>query len=190
MAIAGTSISICVAKSNPASEAPKLKRARLAFTEINVKSVSMKTLIKNAQVVLPAGTIQTSVLISGNKIQAIDPPVQTSADVTIDATGKFLLPGVIDDQVHFREPGLTHKEDLAHASRACAKGGVTSFLEMPNTIPNAINQQLLDAKLDLAAKSSLVNYGFYIGATTSNLAELKNGNAHARHQNLHWFQHR
>jgi len=84
-----------------------------------------------------------------------------------------LLPGVVDDQVHFREPGLTHKEDLAAASRACAKGGVTTFLEMPNTVPPAKTQALLDAKLALAAEKSVVNYGFYIGATPDNLEDLK-----------------
>jgi dihydroorotase len=83
------------------------------------------------------------------------------------------MPGVIDDQVHFREPGLTHKEDLHHASRACAKGGVTTFLEMPNTNPNTIDQVQLEAKLARAAEVSLVNYGFYIGATPDNVAELK-----------------
>jgi dihydroorotase len=145
----------------------------MAMNEINVKSVSMKTLIKNAQVVLPDKTTQTSVLIAGTKIMAIDPPAATKVDLTIDAAGKVLLPGVIDDQVHFREPGLTHKEDLAHASRACAKGGVTSFLEMPNTIPNATTQSLINDKLALAGKSSLVNYGFYIGATSTNLDDLK-----------------
>jgi dihydroorotase len=84
-----------------------------------------------------------------------------------------LLPGVIDDQVHFREPGLTHKEDLATASRACAKGGVTTFLEMPNTVPAATNQARLEEKLALAAGKSLVNYGFYIGATSDNVDELR-----------------
>ena len=84
-----------------------------------------------------------------------------------------LLPGVVDDQVHFREPGLTHKEDLAAASRACAKGGVTTFLEMPNTKPSATTQQLVDDKYALAAKKSLVNYGFYIGATPNNIEDLR-----------------
>jgi dihydroorotase len=84
-----------------------------------------------------------------------------------------LLPGVIDDQVHFREPGLTHKEDLATASRACAKGGVTTFLEMPNTSPATINQARLEDKLALAARKSIVNYGFHIGATPDNIEELK-----------------
>ena len=104
----------------------------------------MKTLIKNAHVVLPSETVQASVLIEGDKIAAIDPSIATAADEVIDAQGLHLIPGVIDDQVHFREPGLTHKEDLLHASRACAAGGVTTFLEMPNTIPNAITQELLE----------------------------------------------
>ncbi len=133
----------------------------------------MKTLIKNATVVLPDNVVQTSVLIDGTQIADIDVAVGVEADIEIDATGKHLLPGVIDDQVHFREPGLTHKEDLKHASRACAKGGVTSFLEMPNTIPNTITQAELDAKLKLASTRSLVNYGFYIGATPENVDTLK-----------------
>jgi dihydroorotase len=134
---------------------------------------NMKTLMKNAQVVLPEGIAKTSVLIDGEKIADIDPAVQTAADETIDAEGLHLLPGVIDDQVHFREPGLTHKEDLVHASRACAKGGVTTFLEMPNTRPAATTQALLEEKLLLASQRSLVNYGFYIGATPHNLDELR-----------------
>ncbi|MCP6756237.1 amidohydrolase family protein, partial [Klebsiella pneumoniae] len=84
--------------------------------------------------------MRTSVLVDNDKIAAIDPAIHTVAEVTVDATGLHLIPGVIDDQVHFREPGLTHKEDLYTASRACAKGGVTTFLEMPNTVPNATTQ--------------------------------------------------
>ena len=133
----------------------------------------MKTLIRNATVVLPQGTSSVSVLIDGTQIADIDPAIQVSADEVVDATGLHLLPGVVDDQVHFREPGLTHKEDLHHASRACAKGGVTTFLEMPNTIPNTIDQVQLEAKLARAAEVSLVNYGFYIGATPDNLPALK-----------------
>ncbi len=133
----------------------------------------MKTLIKNAHVVLPTGVEAISVLIEDEKIAAIDAAIQTSADEVVDAAGLHLLPGVIDDQVHFREPGLTHKEDLAHASRACAKGGVTTFLEMPNTKPSATTQALVDQKYALAAKNSLVNYGFYIGATPNNVEDLR-----------------
>jgi dihydroorotase len=133
----------------------------------------MRQLIKNAQVVLPSGIERVSVLAEGERIADIDPAPQVRVDDTIDAAGLHLLPGVIDDQVHFREPGLTHKEDLATASRACAKGGVTTFLEMPNTVPPAITQVRLEEKLALAASKSLVNYGFYIGATPDNVAELQ-----------------
>ena len=133
----------------------------------------MKKLFKNATVVLPSGSVETSVLVDGSTIADIDVAISVEADEVIDCTGKHLLPGVIDDQVHFREPGLTHKEDLEHASRACAKGGVTSFLEMPNTVPNTIKQSILEDKLAIASKSSLVNYGFYIGATPNNVDVLK-----------------
>jgi dihydroorotase len=133
----------------------------------------MRTLIKNAQVVLPKGIAPVSVLIDGQTIAEVDPAIQIVADETVDAGGLHLIPGVIDDQVHFREPGLTHKEDLPHATRACAKGGVTTFLEMPNTRPPATTQALLEEKLALASQRSLVNYGFYIGATPHNVDELK-----------------
>jgi dihydroorotase len=133
----------------------------------------LKTLIRDATVVLPGGSLRTSVLFDGATIAAIDPAIQTRADEVVDARGLTLMPGVIDDQVHFREPGLTHKEDLHTATRACAKGGVTTFLEMPNTIPATITQERLDEKLALAAMKCLVNYGFYIGATPHNLTELK-----------------
>jgi dihydroorotase len=133
----------------------------------------MKTLIRNASVVLPEGTLRTSVLIDGQKIAAIDPASHAPAETVVDAAGLHLIPGVIDDQVHFREPGLTHKEDLQHASRACAKGGVTTFLDMPNTDPNTTTQARLEEKLALASTRSLVNYGFYLGATPDNLEELQ-----------------
>jgi dihydroorotase len=131
------------------------------------------TRIKHATVVFPAHAAICDVIFERGKIVQIDPAAASMADETIDATGLHLLPGVIDDQVHFREPGLTHKEDLRSASRACAKGGVTTFLEMPNTRPATITVNRLQEKLALAAKSSLVNYGFYIGATPNNLIELQ-----------------
>lgn len=133
----------------------------------------MKTLIRNAQVVLPTGMEQVPVLVADGKIVDVDAARQTRADEVIDATGLHLLPGVVDDQVHFREPGLTHKEDLATATAACAKGGITTFLEMPNTRPATVTRALLDAKLAMAAEKSIVNYGFYIGATPENIAELQ-----------------
>ncbi len=135
--------------------------------------MSKRTLIKNATVMLPEGPRDVDVLIDDARIGDIDPAAQLRVDETIDASGLHLLPGVIDDQVHFREPGLTHKEDLANASRACAKGGVTTYLEMPNTVPAATTCQRLHEKLALAAEKSLVNYGFYIGATSENVDELK-----------------
>jgi dihydroorotase len=133
----------------------------------------VKTLIRDATVVLPTGSIQTSVLIDRGKIAAIDAAVHAVADEVVSARGLHLMPGVIDDQVHFREPGLTHKEDLYTATRACAKGGVTTFLEMPNTNPTTTTCQRLEEKLALAAGKCLVNFGLYIGATPHNLAELK-----------------
>lgn len=132
----------------------------------------MRTLIKNAMVVLPEGVSQTSVVIDGQQIGDVDPAAQLRVDQTVDAGGLHLLPGVIDDQVHFREPGLTHKEDLRHATRACAKGGVTTFFEMPNTRPNTVTCEELEAKLALASTRSLVNYAFYIGATSENVDQL------------------
>jgi dihydroorotase len=111
-------------------------------------------------------------VVEDAQIADVDPAPQIRVDELIDATGLHLLPGVVDDQVHFREPGLTHKEDLATGSRACAKGGVTTFLEMPNSVPPATTRARLEEKLALAAKKSLVNYGFYIGATADNLDEL------------------
>lgn len=133
----------------------------------------MRTLIKNAQVVLPGETIRTSVLVENSKIADIGPAPQVAVDETVDATGLFLIPGVIDDQVHFREPGAEHKEDLRSASRACAKGGVTTYLEMPNTSPETITCERLDDKLARAAARSVVNFGFYIGATGDNISELQ-----------------
>ena len=133
----------------------------------------MRTRISGATCVLPTGLARVDVLLEGPRILAVDPPVNAAADEVIDATGLHLLPGVIDDQVHFREPGLTHKEDLRTASRACAKGGVTSFLEMPNTRPTTTSVERLHEKLAIASEKCLVNYGFYIGATPDNVAELQ-----------------
>lgn len=136
-----------------------------------MKRVSL--LIRNAQVVFPGQIARTSIAVHNGKVADIDPGPGVVADETVDASGLHLIPGIVDSHVHFREPGLTHKEDLAHASRACAAGGVTSFLEMPNTVPATTSCEALAGKLALAARSSIVNYGFYIGATQNNLAELQ-----------------
>lgn len=133
----------------------------------------MRTLIRNATCVLPHETRPADLLIEGTRILAIDPPRTAAADETVDATGLHLIPGAIDDQVHFRDPGLTHKEDLHTGSVACAKGGITTFLEMPNTKPTTTSVERLHEKLEIAAGKCVVNYGFYIGATPSNVDELK-----------------
>ncbi|MEO1279931.1 MAG: amidohydrolase family protein, partial [Planctomycetota bacterium] len=130
--------------------------------------------IDNATCVLPDGTRTASVLFERGTILDIDPAPTAEADEIIDATGLHLLPGVVDHHVHFRDPGLTHKEDLHTASLACAKGGVTSFVEMPNTVPPAITQAEIDHKLELGSQKSVVNYGFYIAASTDNLDALIN----------------
>lgn len=133
-------------------------------------------LIRNARVLLPNGDFLVGdVLSRESQIVQVAPDIPSPTDVgvrEIDATGLTLLPGVIDPQVHFREPGLEHKEDLFTASSACAKGGVTSFLEMPNTRPLTTTQQALDDKLQRAGRKCLVNYGFFIGATAENLPDL------------------
>lgn len=133
-----------------------------------------RTLIRGCTAVTSQGRRVTNVLLEGGRIASMNVPADAPADRVIEAEGLHLLPGIIDDHVHFRDPGLTHKEDLRTGSRACALGGVTSFLEMPNTIPNTTTQGILEEKLALASEKSLVNYGFYIAATPHNLEELKN----------------
>jgi dihydroorotase len=136
-------------------------------------------LIRRAQILLPNGEFLVGDVLSRDRQIVLVAPEISSAEREetttreIDAEGLTLLPGVIDPQVHFREPGLEHKEDLFTASCACAKGGVTSFLEMPNTRPLTTTQLELDDKLQRAASKCLVNYGFFIGATPDNLPDLR-----------------
>jgi dihydroorotase len=130
-------------------------------------------IIRQSQVCMPDGQLRLGdVLIRDRLIEQVADRIEITASQELDGRGLTLLPGVIDPQVHFREPGLEHKEDLFTASCACAKGGVTSFLEMPNTKPLTITQAALDDKLQRAASKCLVNYGFFIGATTANLPDL------------------
>lgn len=133
--------------------------------------------IRHARILLPNGEfLLGDVQICDGKIVGVAAEIVASGDREIDASGLTLLPGVIDPQVHFREPGLEHKEDLFTASCACAKGGVTSFLEMPNTRPLTTTQAALDDKLRRAAEKCLVNYGFFIGATAEILPDLLSAN--------------
>lgn len=132
------------------------------------------TLIKNAQIVNEGTIFEGDILIDGNYIVDIDTSISSKSSETlvIDAEGKFLLPGIIDDQVHFREPGLTHKATIESESRAAVAGGITSFIEMPNTKPQAITQKILEDKFEIASKTSYANYSFMFGGTNDNLEEL------------------
>ena len=151
----------------------------------------MNYYIKNATLVNEGQTFVASVFVSDGKIakiiresqapEHVEGPVDTESAFqqaqrpstqVIDATGKYLIPGIIDEHVHFREPGLTHKADIYTESRAAVAGGVTSFMDMPNTMPQTTTQELLQQKFDLAAEKSLANYSFYLGATNDNLAEV------------------
>jgi len=135
----------------------------------------MKTiLIKNAKVVNEGRTKVLDVLIEGEIISKINQKIDhyPAETLIIEANGKYLLPGIIDDQVHFREPGLTHKATIASESRAAVAGGITSFIEMPNTVPQATTQKILEEKFKTASNSSYANYSFMIGGTNDNLEEL------------------
>ena len=137
-------------------------------------------LIRHARILLPDGEFFVGdVQTQGQEIIQVSPEISSSEalpEKIIDAEGLTLLPGVIDPQVHFREPGLEHKEDLFTASRACVKGGVTSFLEMPNTKPLTTTQGALNDKLQRAGQKCLANFGFFIGATAENLPDLLTAN--------------
>jgi dihydroorotase len=133
-------------------------------------------LIKNARIVNNGTIIHGFVLVRGGVIRAVakgDPGVEQDLAEVVDAEGKYLLPGVIDDQVHFREPGLTHKAEISTESRAAVAGGVTSFMEMPNTKPQTTSLEELEKKYARAAEVSMANYSFYLGATNDNIEEIR-----------------
>ncbi len=131
-------------------------------------------LIKNAMIVNEGRIFEGDVLIEGEFIKEIAQRIshKSSNCKVIDAEGSYLIPGAIDDQVHFREPGLTHKGDIASESRAAIAGGITSFIEQPNTVPNAITQNLLEEKYRIASEKSYANYSFMMGGTNDNLEEV------------------
>ncbi len=129
--------------------------------------------LKNAQIVNEGKIITSDLRISEGRIAKIATEITpTPGDVVLDLKGKHVFPGIIDDQVHFREPGLTHKATIASEARAAVAGGVTSFMEMPNTVPNALTQELLADKYAIAAAGSLANYSFFMGAGNDNLEEV------------------
>ncbi len=129
-------------------------------------------LIKSPTIVNENEQFVADVFVRNGRIELIAPSINKPADREINAEGLFLLPGLIDDQVHFREPGLTYKGDIWHESRAAVAGGTTTFMEMPNTVPNTLSQKLLADKYALAAENSLANYSFYMGASNDNLDEV------------------
>lgn len=130
-------------------------------------------LIKNARLVNEGRVVYSDLLIRDGRIAKIAADISDVTAVIIDAQGSYLMPGAIDDQVHFREPGLTHKGELYTESRAAVAGGITSYMEMPNTVPNTLTQELLEDKYQLAARRSLANYSFFMGASNANLDEVR-----------------
>lgn len=132
------------------------------------------TLIKHARVVNEGNIIETDVRIVDDRIDKIDTDIAAQpSDTIIEAKDRYLIPGMIDDQVHFREPGLTHKGNIASESRAAAAGGITSFMEMPNVNPSTTTIDALEAKYAIAKESAFANYAFYLGATEDNLDQIK-----------------
>jgi len=132
----------------------------------------MKTVIKNARIVNEGNIIEGDLLINKNRIEKIAPQIKQPNANEINAEGLYLLPGVIDDQVHFREPGLTHKANIYTESKAAVAGGTTTFMEMPNTKPSATTQKLLEDKYQIASKNAWANYSFYMGAANNNYDEV------------------
>jgi dihydroorotase len=132
----------------------------------------MLILIKKATLVNEGNIYQSDVLIEDQKIKKVAQKIVIDADQIINAEGLHLIPGVIDDQVHFREPGLTHKATIYTESKAAVAGGITSFMEMPNTNPQALTQEILEEKYEIASKKSIANYSFFMGASNDNLEEV------------------
>jgi dihydroorotase len=134
--------------------------------------MSFRILIKNGKLINEGKQEEKDILINPPFIERIDRDITLPAAKIIDAAGKIVIPGLIDDQVHFREPGLTHKGDISSESRAAVAGGITSFMDMPNTNPQTLTQDLLEAKYSIGAAKSWANYSFYMGVSNDNLAEV------------------
>lgn len=132
-----------------------------------------RTLLKNGTLVNEGRLVQSDILLDGEFILKIASAISDAKATVIDVGGKYILPGIIDDQVHFREPGLTHKGTIATESRAAVAGGITSFMEQPNTVPQATTIEKLEAKFTKASKTAFANYSFPLGGTNDNLEELK-----------------
>ena len=133
----------------------------------------MKILLKGGTLVNEGKTFSADLLINNGRIERIDSSIDAQGAKEVDVTGKLILPGCIDDQVHFREPGLTHKGDIHSESRAAVAGGITSYMEQPNTKPAAVTVEELEKKYARASEVSIANYSFNMGASNDNLEELK-----------------
>jgi len=134
----------------------------------------MKSIIRNAKIINEGRIIESDILLENEFIVRIDSSISVNGNVSeYDAKGQFLMPGAIDDQVHFREPGLTHKADIGTESRAALAGGVTSFMEMPNVNPQTVTNDILEDKMAIGKAKSAVNYSFYLGVTNHNIEEVK-----------------
>ena len=133
-----------------------------------------KLLIKNGTLVNSEKFYESDILIENGSIKKIAPNINEASSRVIDAKDLYVMPGAIDPQVHFREPGLTHKEDIHSGSRAAVAGGITTFFEMPNTTPPTISKELLNQKYEIAKNTSIANYSFFLGATPDNIDEIKN----------------
>ena len=132
----------------------------------------MKYLIKNGKTINEGKIVEQDILLEDNFIVKIDNDISDATATIIDAKGKYVIPGIIDDQVHFREPGLTHKANIYTESKAAVAGGVTSFMEQPNTNPASLTQELLEQKYEIAAQTSLANYTFFMGTSNDNYDEV------------------
>ena len=139
---------------------------------LKIGNKEVRLIIKNATIVNEGKSFKSDVLVEDRLIKKIALNINLSADKTIEAHGLHLIPGLIDDQVHFREPGLTHKADISSESKAAVSGGVTSFMEMPNTIPQSLTQKILEEKFKLGDEKSLANFTFFMGASNNNLEEV------------------
>ena len=129
--------------------------------------------LQNCKIVNENKIIESDIAIKNNRIELISNSIDSETKKTVDLNGKYVLPGLIDDQVHFREPGLTHKGDIATESRAGLAGGVTSYFEMPNVNPTTTTNENLSKKFDIASTKSLSNYSFHLGASNTNIEEIK-----------------
>ena len=135
-------------------------------------------ILKNCKIINENSNIESDIAIKNQRIELISSDINSESKEIIDINGRYVIPGLIDDQVHFREPGLTHKGDIASESRAGLAGGVTSFFEMPNVNPTTTTNENLTKKFELASTRAVSNYSFHLGASNTNIEEIKKVDIH------------